>query len=327
MKYRRLGKSGLKVSELSFGSWVTFGDQVKNAVAESCLKTAYDAGINFFDNAEGYAAGQSEEVMGSILSKFGWSRDTFLVSSKVFWGGEQPNQTGLCRKHVIEACNAALKRLQVDYLDLYYCHRPDPETPIEETVKAMDTLIQQGKVLYWGTSEWSTGEIMEAYSVARQYNLIPPTMEQPRYNMIHRDRVEGELTRLYHSIGLGMTTFSPVSAGMLTGRYNEGIPANSRLSIERLDFLRERWERLKENGIVPVIETLESIAQKIGANLPQLAVAWCLKNENVSSVILGASKPEQLINNLASLEFVDSLDDELMDEINVALSTVKEIDV
>jgi voltage-dependent potassium channel beta subunit len=327
MKYRRLGKSGLKVSELSFGSWVTFGEQVNNAVAETCLKTAYDAGINFFDNAEGYAAGQSEEVMGSILSKFGWSRDTFLVSSKVFWGGDQPNQKGLCRKHVIEACHAALKRLRVDYLDLYYCHRPDPETPIEETVRAMDTLIQQGKVLYWGTSEWSAGEIMEAYSVARQYNLTPPTMEQPRYNMIHRDRVEGELTRLYHSIGLGMTTFSPVSAGMLTGRYNEGIPANSRLAIERLDFLRERWERLKENGIVPVIETLESIAQKIGANLPQLAIAWCLKNEHVSSVILGASKPEQLVNNLASLDFVDSLDDELMDEINVALSTVKEIDV
>jgi voltage-dependent potassium channel beta subunit len=327
MKYRRLGKSGLKVSELSFGSWVTFGEQVNNAVAETCLKTAYDAGINFFDNAEGYAAGQSEEVMGSILSKFGWSRDTFLVSSKVFWGGDQPNQKGLCRKHVIEACHAALKRLRVDYLDLYYCHRPDPETPIEETVRAMDTLIQQGKVLYWGTSEWSAGEIMEAYSVARQYNLTPPTMEQPRYNMIHRDRVEGELTRLYHSIGLGMTTFSPVSAGMLTGRYNEGIPANSRLAIERLDFLRERWERLKENGIVPVIETLESIAQKIGANLPQLAIAWCLKNETISSVILGASKPEQLVNNLASLEFVDSLDEELMDEINVALSTVKEIDV
>ncbi len=327
MLYRRLGKSGLKVSALSFGSWVTFGDQVNNAVAESCLKTAYDAGINFFDNAEGYASGQSEEVMGGILSKFGWSRDTFLVSSKVFWGGDKPNQTGLCRKHVIEACNAALKRLRVDYLDLYYCHRPDPETPIEETVRAMDTLIQQGKVLYWGTSEWSAAEIMEAYSVARQYGLTPPTMEQPRYNMIHRERVENELARLYDTIGLGTTTFSPVSAGMLTGRYNEEIPANSRLSIERLSFLRERWERLKENGIVPVIETLESIAQKIGANLPQLAIAWCLKNEKVSSVILGASKQEQLVNNLASLEFLDSLDEELMDEINVALSTVKEIDV
>ncbi len=305
MLYRRLGKSGLKVSALSFGSWVTFGDQVNNAVAESCLKTAYDAGINFFDNAEGYASGQSEEV----------------------WGGDKPNQTGLCRKHVIEACNAALKRLRVDYLDLYYCHRPDPETPIEETVRAMDTLIQQGKVLYWGTSEWSAAEIMEAYSVARQYGLTPPTMEQPRYNMIHRERVENELARLYDTIGLGTTTFSPVSAGMLTGRYNEEIPANSRLSIERLSFLRERWERLKENGIVPVIETLESIAQKIGANLPQLAIAWCLKNEKVSSVILGASKQEQLVNNLASLEFLDSLDEELMDEINVALSTVKEIDV
>lgn len=327
MLYRRLGNSGLKVSALSFGSWVTFGDQVNNAVAESCLKTAYDAGVNFFDNAEAYADGQSEEVMGSILSKFGWSRDSYLVSSKVFWGGDKPNQTGLCRKHVVEACNAALTRLRVDYLDLYYCHRPDPETPIEETVRAIDTLIQQGKVLYWGTSQWSAAEIMEAYSVARQYNLTPPTMEQPHYNMINRDRVEREYLRLYDTIGLGTTIFSPLASGFLTGKYNQGIPADSRLTIDRLKFLRDRWERFEENGLVPVIETLESIAQKVGANLPQLAIAWCLKNEHVSSVILGASKLEQLENNLASLEFLDSLDEEIMDEINVALSTVREIDV
>ncbi len=327
MLYRQLGKSGLKVSVLSFGSWVTFGQQVGNSVAESCLKTAYDAGINFFDNAETYANGQSEEVMGAILSKFGWSRDTYLVSSKVFWGGDKPNQTGLSRKHVIEACHAALKRLRVDYLDLYYCHRPDPETPIEETVRAMDTLLQQGKILYWGTSEWSAQEIMEAYSIARQYNLTPPSMEQPHYNMLRRDRVETEYARLYQAIGLGTTTFSPLAAGILTGKYLDGIPEGSRLSIESMGFLRDRWDRFAENGIAPVLETLENIARKVGANLPQLAIAWCLKNPNVSSVILGASKPEQLENNLASLDFLDTLDEELMDEINVALSPMKEIDV
>ncbi|MBT7865799.1 MAG: aldo/keto reductase [Opitutales bacterium] len=327
MLYRRLGKSGLKVSALSFGSWVTFGQQVDNSVAESCLKTAYDAGINFFDNAEIYANGQSEEVMGAILSKFGWSRDTYIVSSKVFWGGELPNQTGLSRKHVIEACQAALKRLRVEYLDLYYCHRPDPETPIEETVRAMDTLIQQGKVLYWGTSEWSAQEIMEAYSIARQYNLAPPTMEQPRYNLLNRERVENEYARLYESIGLGTTIFSPLAAGILTGKYLNGIPDDSRLSIENMAFLRDRWDRYFENGIAIVLETLESIARKIGANLPQLGIAWCLKNSNVSSVILGASKPEQLENNLASLNFLDTLDEDLMGEIDIALSSLKELDL
>ncbi|MBT5168632.1 MAG: aldo/keto reductase [Opitutales bacterium] len=327
MLYRRLGKSGLKVSALSFGSWVTFGQQVDNSVAESCLKTAYDAGINFFDNAEVYAHGQSEEVMGAILSKFGWSRDTYIVSSKVFWGGELPNQTGLSRKHVIEACQAALKRLRVEYLDLYYCHRPDPETPIEETVRAMDTLIQQGKVLYWGTSEWSAQEIMEAYSIARQYNLTPPTMEQPRYNLLNRERVENEYARLYESIGLGTTIFSPLAAGILTGKYLNGIPDDSRLSIENMAFLRDRWDRYFENGIAIVLETLESIARKIGANLPQLGIAWCLKNSNVSSVILGASKPEQLENNLASLNFLDTLDEDLMGEIDIALSSLKELDL
>ena len=327
MIYRRLGKSGLKVSTLSFGSWITFGDQVNNSVAESCLKTAYDAGVNFFDNAEVYANGQSEEVMGSILSKFGWARDTYLVSSKVFWGGDRPNQTGLSRKHVIEACHAALRRLRVDYLDLYYCHRADPETPVEETVRAMDTLVQQGKVLYWGTSEWSAASIMEAPAIAREHHLPPPTMEQTHYNMLKRQRVETEYAPLYESVGLGTTIFSPLASGILTGKYREEIPNDSRLSIERMDFLRESWDRLKENGFIPVLETLESLAQKVGANLPQLAIAWCLKNSNVSSVILGASHLEQLENNLEALEFLDSLDDELMDDIEVALSPIKELDV
>ena len=327
MIYRRLGKSGLKVSTLSFGSWITFGDQVNNSVAESCLKTAYDAGVNFFDNAEVYANGQSEEVMGSILSKFGWARDTYLVSSKVFWGGNRPNQTGLSRKHVIEACHAALRRLRVDYLDLYYCHRADPETPVEETVRAMDTLVQQGKVLYWGTSEWSAASIMEAHAIAREHHLTPPTMEQPHYNMLKRQRVETEYAPLYESVGLGTTIFSPLASGILTGKNREEIPNDSRLSIERMDFLRESWDRLEENGFIPVLETLESLAQKVGANLPQLAIAWCLKNSNVSSVILGASHLEQLENNLEALEFLDSLDDELMDDIEVALSPIKELDI
>ena len=327
MIYRRLGKSGLKVSTLSFGSWITLGDQVNNSVVESCLKTAYDAGVNFFDNAEVYANGQSEEVMGNILSKFGWARDTYLVSSKVFWGGDRPNQTGLSRKHVIEACHAALRRLRVDYLDLYYCHRADPETPVEETVRAMDTLVQQGKVLYWGTSEWSAASIMEAHAIAREHHLTPPTMEQPHYNMLKRQRVETEYAPLYESVGLGTTIFSPLASGILTGKNREEIPNDSRLSIERMDFLRESWDRLEENGFIPVLETLESLAQKVGANLPQLAIAWCLKNANVSSVILGASHQEQLENNLEALEFLDSLDDELMDDIEVALSPIKELDV
>src|SRR5689334_417088 len=212
MQYRRLGKSGLLVSELSFGSWITFGNQVNDSIAQDCMKIAYDNGINFFDNAEVYAGGKSETVMGNILKKMAWRRDTFVVSSKVYWGGKLPNQMGLSRKRVFEACHAALKRLQVDYLDLYFCHRPDKNTPVEETVRAMNDLIQQGKVLYWGTSEWSAQEIMEAYSVARQYNLIPPTMEQPQYNMFHRERVEVEYKKLYSEIGLGTTIWSPLAS-------------------------------------------------------------------------------------------------------------------
>ena len=326
MIYRRLGKSGLHVSALSFGSWVTFGDQVQNRIAENCMQLAYDSGINFFDNAEGYANGQAEEVMGAALAKFGWPRDTFLVSSKVFWGGDKPNQTGLSRKHVTEACHAALRRLRVDYIDLYYCHRPDPNTPIEETVRAMDTLVQQGKVLYWGTSEWSAQEIMEAHAVARACHLTPPTMEQPEYNMLRRHRVENEYARLYESVGLGTTTFSPLASGLLTGKYNDGVPENSRLAHTDFDWLREKLERLQaQNGVI-VLQELQSIANKLGASLPQLAIAWCLRNPRVSSVILGASRVEQLEQNLGALDILQTLDDELMDEIEVAISRFKEID-
>ncbi|MDQ8185413.1 aldo/keto reductase [Pelagicoccus sp. SDUM812002] len=326
MQYRRLGKSGLQVSTLSFGSWVTFGDQASNKTAEACLQLAYDSGINFFDNAEGYANGQSEEVMGSAIAKAGWARDTFVVSSKVFWGGDKPNQIGLSKKHVIEACEAALKRLRVDYLDLYYCHRPDPDTPIEETVRAMDVLIQQGKILYWGTSEWSATEIMEAYSIARQNHLTPPTMEQPEYNLLKRHRFEVEYARLYSQIGLGATTFSPLAGGILTGKYNDGIPTDSRLAHTQFDWMQEKLTRLQAQGGIKVLQELTAIAQKLGANLPQLSIAWLLKNPNVSSVILGASRPEQLEQNLKALDILDTLNDEIMDEIEIAISRFQEID-
>jgi len=327
MTYRRLGKSGLQVSSLSLGSWVTFGGQVSNTVAETCMEKAYQAGINFFDNAEGYAGGQSEEVMGAILAKFNWPRDTYILSSKVFWGGDKPNQTGLSRKHVTEACHAALRRLRADYLDLYFCHRPDPNTPIEETVRAMDTLIQQGKVLYWGTSEWSAAEIMEAHSIARQYGLTPPTMEQPHYNMLRRNSFETQIAPLYDRIGLGATTFSPLASGILTGKYANGIPEGSRLSLPGYEFLNNRLERYSEHGLNDVLEKLPGIAEKIGATLPQLAIAWCLANPAVSAVILGASKPEQLEQNLEALNFVDYLDEEIRSEIDLALSGFREIDV
>ena len=327
MLYRRLGKSGLQVSALSFGSWVTFGSQVSNATAETCLAKAYEAGINFFDNAEGYAKGQAEEVMGSILAKFNWSRDSYIVSSKVFWGGDKPNQGGLSRKHVTEACHDALRRLRVDYLDLYFCHRPDPDTPIEETVRAMDTLVHQGKVLYWGTSEWSASQIMEAYSTARQYGLTPPSMEQPQYNMLCRSKFENEIAPLYDSIGLGSTTWSPLSSGMLTGKYADGIPDGSRLSLSGYEFLRDRLDQYNQHGLPAVLKNLSAIAEKIGATLPQMAIAWCLANPRVSTVILGASNPEQLEQNLESLNFVDYLDEEILSEIDMVLSPFREIEV
>lgn len=313
MEYRRLGKSGLQVSALSFGSWVTFGNQVGNEIAEQCMLIAYEAGINFFDNAEVYADGQSEVVMGNILKKMGWSRDTFVVSSKVFWGGTRPNQKGLSRKHVVEACNNALRRLQVDYLDLYYCHRPDFNTPVEETVRTMTDLIHQGKILYWGTSEWSSQEIMEAYSVARQFNLVPPSMEQPQYNMFHRKRVEAEYLKLYREIGLGTTIWSPLASGLLTGKYNDGaVPDGSRATMAGLDWLKDRLIGEEARTKVPKVKLLTLLANDLGVSLPNLAIAWCLKNQYVSTVILGASKTEQLVANLTALQTVPKLTEEVM---------------
>src|SRR5258707_8973453 len=244
MNYRRLGKSGLKVSELSFGAWVTFGNQMDVDPALACMTTAYDAGCNFFDNAEAYASGQAEIVMGKALKKAGWARDSYIVSSKVMFGAQRgepkPTQRGLSRKHIYEACHQALNRLQVEYLDLYFCHRPDPEVPVEETVRAMTELIHQGKVFYWGTSEWSAQELMEAYSVARQYNLIPPTMDQPEYHLFHRQRVEHEYSRLYEVIGLGTTIWSPLASGLLTGKYNNGIPEDSSVNLPGNEWLRDK---------------------------------------------------------------------------------------
>jgi voltage-dependent potassium channel beta subunit len=319
MEYRRLGKSGLQVSALSFGSWVTFGAQVNNIMAEQCMKIAYDNGVNFFDNAEAYASGQSEVVMGNILKKFQWDRSTYTVSSKVFWGGKLPNQMGLSRKHIIEACHGALKRLQVDYLDLYFCHRPDKNTPIEETVRAMHDLVVKGKVLYWGTSEWSGVEIMEAYAVARQYNLTPPTMEQPQYNLLHRDKFEVEYNKLYKEIGLGTTIWSPLASGLLTGKYMDKTPEDTRINAKGMEWLKEnivgdaaKWKHEK-------VKALKTVADDLGVSLSNLSIAWVLKNPNVSTAILGASKTEQLEDNLKALDIVPMLTTEVMERIDTVM--------
>lgn len=319
MKYRRLGKSGLQLSELSFGAWVTFAQQIDNDTAGELMTIAYDSGVNFFDNAEAYASGQAEVVMGNILKKKGWLRDTFVISSKVFWGGDLPNQEGLSRKHVMEACHAALRRLQVDYLDLYYCHRPDPNTPIEETVRAMSDLIAQGKVLYWGTSEWSAESILKAFSIARDLRLVPPTMEQPEYNMFRREKVEVEFAPLYEEIGLGTTTWSPLASGLLTGKYNDGDPGGTRISLPSYSWLREQFQTDEARRRLGKVKELAQVASELGTTLPRLGLAWCLKNPNVSSVITGASKPAQVKENMKAAELVPQLSDDLMRRIDSIL--------
>jgi voltage-dependent potassium channel beta subunit len=320
MEYRRLGHSGLQVSLLSFGSWVTFGKQVQDGTAEACMKTAYDAGINFFDNAEAYAGGESEVIMGKILKQMGWDRDTFVVSSKVFWGGDLPNQKGLSRKHLTEACHAALRRLQVDYLDLFFCHRPDYHTPVEETVRAMNTLIEQGKILYWGTSEWPASRLMEAHLVAKENGLIPPTMEQPQYNMFERKKVELSYLDLYPR-GLGTTIWSPLASGLLTGKYNDGMPEGTRLSLEGMEWLRDVI--LKDNRLEKV-RALTQLAGEASMSMTHLALAWCMKNPNVSTVILGASKVSQLEDNLQSLEALPKLTEEVMAKVEEILENKPE---
>lgn len=318
MQYTNLGHSGLMVSRLSLGSWLTFGKQISDDVAEQLMVTAYEAGVNFFDNAEIYAEGKSEIVMGNILKKLNWERSSYIVSSKAYFGdgGKKPNQTGLSRKHLTEACHAALRRLQVEYLDLYYCHRPDKNTPIEETVRTMNTLIQQGKILYWGTSEWSAQEIMEAHLVARQYGLIPPLVEQPQYNMFHREKFEVEYKQLYKNQGMGTTIWSPLASGVLTRKYLDQFPEGTRLGLKGLEWLKE--SALTEERLAKV-RALDKLAQELNTSLPKLAIAWCLRNPNVSTVILGASKVHQLEETLTSLDTLALLTDEIMERIEAIL--------
>lgn len=327
MEYRRLGKSGLKVSVLSFGSWVTFKNQADVDNAAAMMKVAYDAGVNFFDNAEVYAHGQSEIIMGLALKKLGWARDSYTVSSKVMFGAvtdPQPTQRGLSRKHIYEACHQAMERLQVDYLDLYFCHRPDPEVPVEEVVRAMTELIHQGKVFYWGTSEWSAQQLMEAYGVARQYNLIPPTMEQPQYNMFHRYRFEVEYGRLYEAIGLGTTIWSPLASGLLTGKYNDGIPEDTRVNLEGYEWLREMFESEEWQARLQKVRELVPIAEELGTTLPKLALAWCIKNPYVSTIITGASRISQVEENMQALDVAPQLTDDVMEKIEAVLDNKPE---
>ncbi len=323
MEYNNLGKSGLKVSRLSLGSWLTFGKLIEDKVSEKLMHYAYDQGINFFDNAEIYARGKSELVMGKILKKSAWSRDSYIVSSKVFFGtgGQWPTQKGLNRKHVFEACHQALKRLQVDYLDLYFCHRPDKSTPIEETVWAMHQLIMQGKILYWGTSEWSAQEIMEAHMFAKQNHLIGPAMEQPEYNMFARRKVEVEFAQLYKTVGLGTTIWSPLASGILTDKYLNKFPKGTRLGVEGLEWLKEK--NLTEDKLAK-ISLLNELSNDLGMSLPVMSIAWCLKNQNVSTVILGASKMSQLKENMKSIDALNKLDEKAIKQIEEILQNQPE---
>ncbi len=324
MLYRPLGRSGLQVSALSFGAWVTFGKQIGDPVAKKLLHTAYDAGVNFFDNAEAYADGKAELVMGDILKKSGWRRSSYIVSSKAFFGWEddKPNQTGLSRKHLVEACHDALKRLQVDYLDLYYCHRPDPATPIAETCRAMHDLIVQGKVLYWGTSEWSAAQLTEAFAICDKHNFHAPVTEQPQYNLLHRSRVEKEYAPVFKARGLGTTIWSPLASGLLTGKYNDGIPKDSRLNAPGMEWLRDGILGTGAKQKLAAVKKLAAVAASLDTTLPRLGVAWCLKNPNVSTVILGASRPEQLVENFGALDVVPLLTPAVLKKIDAISKSV-----
>jgi voltage-dependent potassium channel beta subunit len=312
MNYRHLGKAGLKLSELSLGAWLTYGSGVGEETARDCMLAAYEAGINFFDNAEGYANGNAEVVMGNVLKKAGWKRESYVISTKIFWGGDGPNDTGLSFKHIVEGTNNSLKRLQLEYVDLLFCHRPDPTTPLEETVRAMDLVIRQGKAFYWGTSEWSAAEIMRADGLARQYSLTPPSMEQPQYNLLHRQRVEAEYAPLYRELGYGLTIWSPLASGVLTGKYSQGIPVGSRATLQdgwlqKYAFTAERIEKARR---------LQPIAEELGCTLAQMSLAWCLKNPHISTVIMGASHVDQLRDNLKALDVVAKLTPEVQERLD-----------
>lgn len=322
MEYRRMGKTGLQLSVLSYGSWVTFHKQIDETIADELMGFAYDNGINFFDNAEVYALGQSEKLMGQVLKRKGWDRTSYTVSSKVYfgWRGKEnkPNQTGLSRKHIFEACHEALERLQVDYLDIFFCHRPDRTVPIEEVVWSMNLLIQQGKILYWGTSEWSGVEIMEAHRVAQEYRLIGPSVEQPQYNLLERDKVERDYAMIYKTVGLGTTIWSPLASRLLTGKYNNGIPEDSRFALQGFDWLKDRF--MAEDKLNKVRQ-LTAFAKELGTPVSTLSIAWAIHNPNVTTAILGATKKEQLTENLKALEVLPKLTPEVMERIEAIVQT------
>ncbi len=319
MNYRRLGRSGLRVSELSFGSWVTYGNQLGQERARECMAAAFDAGVNFFDNAEVYAKGEAEKIMGAVLRQQGWRRAAYIVSTKFFWGlHDGPNEKNtLNRKYLMQAIDGSLARLQLDHVDLVFCHRPDPETSIEEVVFAMSDMIRAGKALYWGTSEWGAAEIASAWHIADRHHLHKPVMEQPQYNLLHRTRVEHEYARLYADLGLGTTVWSPLASGLLTGKYNDGIPEDSRATIKGYEWLAER---VTEPAKLARVRKLAPVAKELGCTLAQMSLAWCLKNPHVSTVITGASRPEQVHENMRALEFVDRLDSQVMARIDAILA-------
>ena len=328
MEYRKMGRTGLQLSVLSFGSWVTFHKQIDDSIADELMGLAYDNGINFFDNAEVYALGESEKLMGRVLKRKNWDRTSYIISSKAFFGwrgkNNKPNQTGLSRKHLVETCHEALQRMQLDYLDLFFCHRPDTSVPIEEVVWTMNTLIQQGKILYWGTSQWSGAEIMEAHRVAQQYRLIGPAMEQPQYNMFERTKMELDYLPVFQNTGLGTTIWSPLAAGFLTGKYNEGIPEGSRLAIEGFDWLKTRW--LQEDKIKKV-KKLADLARKLDVSLASLAIAWTIHNPNVSTAILGATKKQQLEENLKALDVLKKITPDIVEKIEKILQNKPFLDL
>ena len=317
-----MGKSGLQLSVLSYGSWVSFNNQVDENKADELMGIAYDNGINFFDNAETYAEGESEKIMGQVLKRKNWDRSSYVVSSKVFFGrygkNFKPNQKGLSRKHVIEACEEALQRLRVDYLDLYFCHRPDINTPIEETVFAMNTLLNQGKILYWGTSEWSGVEIMDAHRIAEKNHLIGPVMEQPQYNLFEREKVEKDFARIYDTVGLGTTIWSPLASGLLTGKYNNGIPDDSRLALKDFSWLSGR---VMQEEKLEKVKKLGALAEELGVSTASLSIAWCIHNPRVTTAILGATKKEQLLQNLEALDLKDKLTPEVIEKIETIMQT------
>ncbi len=322
MDYRRLGSSGLRVSVLSFGAWVTFKTQMDEKLALRCMEQAHDFGVNFFDNAEAYAGGEAERLMGNALKKLNWRRSSYIVSTKFFWGLESGvnEENTLNRKYLMQAIDGSLKRFGLDFVDLVYCHRPDSETPIEETVRAMHDMVASGKALYWGTSEWSARQIREAWDIAEKHHLHKPQMEQPQYNLFWRKRVEQEYAALYKDIGLGLTTWSPLASGLLSGKYNSGIPKDGRLALQGYEWLKQNLTEDKLNAV----RKLEPIAKELGCTLSQLAIAWCAQNQNVSTVITGASRPEQVKENMQALEFIPRVSGDIAKRIEACVAGVEE---